>query len=261
LNNIFCLEYMILTTRNQLIENIRRSILKTRSWKELQQVLVQLEVAPFCALETCYDLQHVVYHILNAAQRSELLRHISAFPPEHNRIHFMIPLSFLQTMSVKERNRFAAADESEFITVFSTDTEENEYLNRNRTAPIRNSMISELSAPAFQEQGANNLRDVLSNQIAARVAKQYCSTIINYLKLFPHYNAVWIDTLNAVAIHVAANMHEHKQKNRSLRWNGAILLGHPRRTLKSDLKAMRIQYFTTHEQLLEIIRKQLNETD
>ena len=262
MNNIFCLEYMILTTRNQLIENIRRSVLKTRNWKELHEVLVQLEVVPFCALETCYDLQHVVYNVLNAAQRSEVLRHISAFPPEHNRIHFMIPLSFLQTMSVRERNRFAATDESEFITVFSTDTEENEYMNRNRTMPIRNSMISELSAArTAEERGATNLRDILSNQTAARVAKQYCSTIINYLKLFPHFNAVWIDTLNAVSIHIAANMHEHKQKNRSLRWNGALLMGLPRRTLKSDLTSLRIQYFTTHAQLLEIIQEQLNETD
>ncbi len=254
---------MILTTRDQLIENIRRSILKTRNWNELQQVLVQLEVAPFCALETCYDLQHVVYAILNATQRSELLRHISAFPPQPNRIHFMMPLSFLQTMSVRERNRFAAADESEFITVFSTDAEENEYMNRNRTKPIRNSMISELSAAEMvaQEQGANNLRDILSNETAARVAKQYCSTIINYLKLFPHYTAVWIDTLNAVSIHIAVNMHEQKQKHRSLRWSGSILMGLPRRTLKADLKSLRIQYFTTHPELLEIIHAQLNETD
>jgi hypothetical protein len=247
---------MILTTRKQLIENIRTSILKTRNWKELQQVLVQLEVAPFCALETCYDLHHVVYHVLNAVERSELLRHISAFPPEHNRVHFMIPLSFLQTMSAEERNRFAAADASEFITVFSTDTEENEYMNRNRTKPVRNSMISELAAPTGLQSSPDNLRNVLSNLTAARVAKQYCSTLINYLKLFPHYTAVWIDTLNPVAIHIAANMHEQKLKNRSLRWNGAILMGHPRRTLKSDLKSMRIQYFTTHAQLLEIIQQQ-----
>jgi hypothetical protein len=252
---------MILTTRNQLIENIRRTILKTRNWTELQQVLVQLEVAPFCALETCYDLQHVVYHILKPTQRAELLRHISSFPPEHNRIHFMVPLSFLQTMSAGERNRFAAADESEYITVFSTDTEENEYMNRNRTMPIRNSMISELSAPAGHQECPDNLRDILSNISAARVAKQYCSTLINYLKLFPHYTAVWIDTMNPVAIHIAANMHDHKQKNRSLRWNGAILMGQPRRTLKSDLKFMRIQYFTTNPQLLEIIQQQLNEND
>lgn len=252
---------MILTTRDQLIENIRTSILKTRNWKELHRLLVDLEVAPFCALQTCYDLQHVVYNILNAAQRSELLRHIAAFPPENNRIHIMTQLSFLQNLSLKERNQFAAVQESEFITVFSTDTEANEYMNRNRTKPIRNSMISELLEATTAVEPATNLKDILSNQSAVRVAKQYCSTIINYLKLFPHYNAVWVDTLNAVSINIAANMHEHKQKNRSLRWNGAILMGLPRHALKADLKSMRVQYFTTQVQLMEIIQEQINETE
>jgi len=258
MNNIFCLEYMIVTTRSQLIENIRTSILNTRNWKELQQVLVQLEVAPFCALQTCYDLQHVVYNLLTAAQRSELLRHISSFPPEQTSLHIMTPLSFLQTLSVRENSSFAGADESEFITVFSTDTEQNEYMNRNRMQPIRNSMISEL-ARTSTSLTANNLNDILSNPNVARVAKLYCSTILNYLKLFPHYNAVWIDTLNAVSIHIAVTMHEHTQKNRNLRWNGAILLGLPRRALKADLKSIRIQYFTTHSQLLELIQEQINE--
>ena len=253
---------MILTTRHQLIDNIRKSILKTQNWKELQQVLINLEVVPFCALHTCYDLQHVVFNICNAAQRSEILRHIAAFPPPNYRIHIMTRLSFVQTMTMKEKNQFADADESEFITVFSTEPEQAEYMNRNRTKPIRNSMISNLSASSktIEEQPLTNLNDILSNENAVRIAKEYCTTIINYLKLFPHYNAVWVDTLNVVSINIAVKMHEQKQKNRSLRWNGAILMGLPRRNLKADLKSIAIQYFTKHDQLLEIIDGQLNQT-
>jgi len=240
---------MIVSTRNQLIEKIRKNILNTSNWEELERVLVQLEVAPFCALQTCYDLQHVVFHILDADQRTEVLRHIASFPALPRRIHLMTTLEFIQDMSPRQKILFGL-EETGFITIFSPDTEQHEYMNRNRAKPLINSMISGLPEP--EDAGAmNNLKVVLSNHAATRVATEYFNTIVNYLRLFPHYEAVWVDTLNPVSILISNKMYEQKQQEPAFRWAGAILMGNPSRKLKSDLRGLEIKFFSSQSKLLE----------
>jgi hypothetical protein len=241
---------MIVSTRSQLIEKIRKNILHASNWTELEEVLVQLEVAPFCALQTCYDLQHVVFHILNGNQRAEVLRHIASFPALPRRVHIMTTLEFIQNMSPRQKLLFGL-EETGFITIFSPDTEQNEYMNRNRAKPLINSMISNLPEEGSAAGPMNNLKMVLSNQTATRVATKYVNTIVNYLRLFPHYEAVWVDTLNPISIIISNKMHEQKQQDPGFRWGGAILMGTPSRKLKSDLRPLNLKYFSTQTKLLE----------
>ena len=236
---------MILSKRHTFITNILNKIIETDTIEELEKIRIDLETNPFCGLDMCYDLEHIVFHICDEGQRKIILEHIETLVG-NDHIHIFTTSEFLDSLSYKEKLLLSTHD-LDFITILSGNSENTEYTNRIKNKKIPNGIISGLEPNNIIT--VENLENVLLNADADNIAADYYSTIINYLKLFPNYMPIFIDRLTPISILITKKMNERKILNPDFKWMGSILQGYQ----MESLKPFDIKFFKNGVELLEIL--------
>ena len=236
---------MILTNREKLLDDILNSILDTSSIEDLEKTRIRLETEPFCGIDMCYDLEHVVFYLLDTEQRRLVFEHISRLIGEP-RIHIFTTLDFIDSLSRKERELLSIED-IEFLTILTGNSEKDEYTSRFRNKKMNKTIISGL--PSIDKTGVESFENILLDAEADNVATDYYKTIINYIKLFPNYKPIFIDRLTPVSILITKKMNERKALEPEFQWIGSILQG----SYLDDLKTLHIEYFQTGRELLDIL--------
>ena len=240
----------MILSKDKLISTIGQSILDTKTIEELEKLQISLETKPFCGIDICYDLEHLVFYIFNKTQQDAVLSHINSLPGNVHP-HIFTTLDFISSLSQKEKTLFGEEDMG-FITILSSSPENQEYTYRYRTKSITNSVISDLP-----KTGSNNLvdlKDILLDAESDNVAADYYKTIVNYTKLFPNYQPIWIDRLNSVSILLAKKMDERKELQADFEWKGALLKGKPSTELRESLKKDNIHFFETQRDLMDQLK-------
>jgi len=217
---------MILSKRHTFIISILNKIIQTTTIQELEKLRIDLETNPFCGLDMCYDLEHIVFHICSEEQQKIILEHIQTLVSEP-KIHIFTT--------------------SEFITILTSNSENNEYFNRSKNKNILNGMISGLEPNNIDM--VDNLDNVLLNADADNSAADYYSTIINYLKLFPNYIPLYIDRLTPISILITKKMNDRKKLNPDFKWAGSILQGEQ----MDSLVPFHIKFFKNGKEFLELL--------
>lgn len=238
-------KYMILSKRHTFIITILNKILETTTIEELEKLRIDLETNPFCGLDMCYDLEHIVFHICDEKERLIILEHIQTLLGEP-KIHIFTTSEFIDSLSNKEKILLSTSD-LDFITILTSNSESSEYSNRIKNKKLLNGIISGLQPNNIIT--VENLENVLLNADADNSAADYYSTIINYLKLFPNYIPVYIDKLTPISILITKKMNDRKKLNSEFKWGGSILQGDEMESLKS----FGIKYFHNGLELLRIL--------
>lgn len=237
-------------SKDKLISKIGQSILDTKTIEELEKLQIRLETTPFCGIDTCYDLEHLVFNIFNKTQQDAVLAHIKTLPGIVHP-HIFTTLDFISSLSEKEKTLFVEEDMG-FITILSSSPENQEYTNRYRTKSITNSIISDL--PKTSINNLVDLKDILLDVESDNISTDYYKTIVNYIKLFPNYQPIWIDKLNSVSILLAKKMDERKVLEKDFEWKGALLKGEPSAELRQSLKKYNIHFFRTQRDLMILLK-------
>jgi len=236
---------MILSKRHTFIISILNKIIQTTTIQELEKLRIDLETNPFCGLDMCYDLEHIVFHICSEEQQKIILEHIQTLVSEP-KIHIFTTSEFIDSLSKKEKLLLSTQD-LDFITILTSNSENNEYFNRSKNKNILNGMISGLEPNNIDM--VDNLDNVLLNADADNSAADYYSTIINYLKLFPNYIPLYIDRLTPISILITKKMNDRKKLNQDFKWAGSILQGEQ----MDSLVPFHIKFFKNGKEFLELL--------
>jgi hypothetical protein len=173
--------------KSNYITSIYNNLINITNYNELFKYKTRLEINPFCGIQTCYDLEQLIFYEFNTTQRDTILKHIAQLAVNRPKKYHIFTTFDYYNSSPSHIKKFLTTN-YHYITILSNFNEKYEVYYRSINKPI--SIISDINIKTRYK----SLKS--SNTI---ISEMTILSIENYLKIFPEFVPIYIDKYNDIS--------------------------------------------------------------